>query len=196
MIKFDIQEQLDGLSREEQLLRRRCTKTPRNLLGVSHFVLQTALSILSLSNMSYNMATAWIMDPNRRGLKTPKHITNENVRSVLEEIVLEASAEEIVTWGDREFCSNQTSLRVATDYVRKFSLVQRVAICNTVYEKPLPSIHVVRNYYEENSMTETRGALLESRPRNNRESSGHRMWAVRWRKNMVSNAAEYDSESL
>ena len=144
MIKFDIQEQLDGLSREEQLLRRRCTKTPRNLLGVSHFVLQTALSILSLSNMSYNMATAWIMDPNRRGLKTPQHITNENVRRVLEEIVLEASAEEIVTWGDREFCSNQTSLRVATDYVRKCNLIQRVAISNTVCGKPLPSIHVVR----------------------------------------------------
>ena len=77
MIKFDMQEQLDGLSRQERQLRRRYRETPRNLLGVSHFVLQTALSILSLSNMSYDMATAWIMDPNRRGLKTPKHITNE-----------------------------------------------------------------------------------------------------------------------
>ena len=53
---------------------------------------------------------------------------------------------------------------------------------NTVYGKPLPSIHVVRNYYAENNMTETRGALLESRPRNNTKASRHRMWAVRWRK--------------
>ena len=179
MVNLDVQKELDRICREEKRLRMRCNITPRTLLGVSHFVIQTALSILSLSNMSYEMATAWIMGPNRRGLKTPQHITNENVRSVLEEIVLEASAEEIVTWGDREFCSNQTSLRVATDYVRKCSLVQRVAISNTVYGKPLPSIHVVRKYYEENGMTETRGALLESRPRNNRENSRHRMWAVR-----------------
>ena len=182
MIEFDAQEQLDGLSRQERQLRRRYSATPRNLLGVSRFVLQTALSILSLSNMSYDMATAWIMDRNRKGLKNPKHITNTNVRSVLEEIVLEASADDIVAWGDREFCPNQTSLRVATDYVRKRGLIQNVAISNKVYGRPLPSIHLLRKYNEGNSMSETQGALLVPRPFLSDGDSAPRQWASRWRK--------------
>ena len=152
-MELDVEEQLDDLSRQVHRLRCRHRATPRDLLGVSRFVLQTALSILSLSNMSYDMATAWIMDRNRKGLKVPKHITSTNVKNRLEEIVLEASAEEIVTWGDREFCSNRTSLRVATDYVRKCNLIQRVAISNTVYGQPLPSVLVVRDFYAQNTMT-------------------------------------------
>ena len=92
MMEFDVKEQLDDLSRQERQLRGRHRKTPRDLLGVSRFVLQTALSILSLSNMSYDIATAWIMDRNRKGLKVLKHITSANVKSRLEEIVLEARA--------------------------------------------------------------------------------------------------------
>ena len=67
---------------------------------------------------------------------------------------------------------------------------------NTVYGKPLPSIHVVRKYYEQNGMTETRGALLESRPRNNRKLQDIECGQSDGEKDMVSNAAEYDSESL
>ena len=181
-MEFDVKEQLDGLSRQERQLRRRYRATPRNLLGVSRFVLQTALSILSLSNMSYDMATAWIMDRNRKGLKVLKHITSANVKSRLEEIVLEASAEEIVAWEDRELCSNQTSLRVATDYVRKCNLIGRVAISNTVYGQPLPSVLVVRDFYAQNTVTETRGAVLQTTAHNNIKASRHRMWAVRWRR--------------
>ena len=182
MMETDVQEQLDDLARQVQRLRCRHRTTPRDCLGVSRFVLQTALSILSLSNMSFDMATAWIMDRNRKGVKVPKHIRSMHVRHSLEEIVLEASAEEIVAWGDREFCSNHTSLRVATDYVRKCDLLRSVTISNTVYGRPLASVLVIRDFYAQNTTTETRGAVLRSTARNTIKPSRHRMWAVRWRK--------------
>ena len=67
MVELDVQKELGRIYQEEKRLQMRCNVTPRTLLGVSHFVMQTALSILSRSNMSYEMAIAWIMDPNRRG---------------------------------------------------------------------------------------------------------------------------------
>ena len=96
--------------------------------------------------------------------------------------MLEASADDIVAWGDREFCPNQTSLRVATDYVRKLGLIRNVAISNKVYGRPLPSIHLLRKYNEGNSMSETQGALLVPRPFLSDGDSAPRQWASRWRK--------------
>ena len=182
MMEPNVQKQLDDLSRQVHRLRDRRRRTPRDNLGVSRFVLQTALSILSLSNMSFDMATAWIMDQNRKGVKVPKHIRSMHVRNSLEEIVLEASAEEIVAWGDREFCSNRTSLRVATDYVRKCDLLRSVRTTNTVYGRPLASILVIQDFYAQNTTTETRGAVLRSRASNAIKPSRDRMWAARWRK--------------
>ena len=109
--------------------------------------------------------------------------------------MLEASADDIVAWGDREFCPNQTSLRVATDYVRKLGLIRNVAISNKVYGRPLPSIHLLRKYNEGNSMSETQGALLVPRPFLSDGDSAPRQWASRWRKSIMSNVEGYDSVS-
>ena len=37
--------------------------------------MQTAMSIHSLWNMTYDMAVDWLMDPKRRGVKVPEEIT-------------------------------------------------------------------------------------------------------------------------
>ena len=50
-------------------------KTPLIQIGLSAFVYHTALAILSLSNMSYDLAFGWLLDKRRKGLNVPDNIT-------------------------------------------------------------------------------------------------------------------------
>ena len=144
--------------------------------------MQTAMAILSLSNMSYDMAVDWLMDPKRKGIKVPEEITRATATTTLEEIVLAAGAAEIVSWGDRERCRNQSALRCATDYVRERRLYQVVAVANNTHGKSLLSSSFLTDYKQGNTESETRGALLLPRPFENNSRSAHRVWACRWRK--------------
>ena len=166
------------LKRHKNRLRR----TPRPVLGVSTFVMQTAMAILSLSNMFYDMADDWLMGPKRRGVKVPEEITRATTRTTLEEILLAANAAEIVSWGDCDRCRNQSALRCATDYVRKRRLYQVVAVANNTQGKPLLSSSLLTHYNKGNAESETRGALLLPRPFENNSRSAQRVWAFRWRK--------------
>ena len=140
------------------------------------------MSILSLSNMSFEMAVDWLMDTKRKGMQVPPEITRATATIALEEMVLAASAAEIVSWGDRDACVNQTSLRIATDYVRKRRLYRDVAVANNTHGRPLPSSSLLNKYNKGNAQSETRGALLPPRPFENHSRSAHRVWACRWRK--------------
>ena len=115
MAKEEFARELAEIRRAKKNHSQRVENTPRLFLGVSSFVIQTVMSILSLSNMSFDMAVDWLMDTKRKGMKVPEEITRATATTALEEMVLAADAAEIVSWGDRDRCLNQTSLRIATD---------------------------------------------------------------------------------
>ena len=67
MANPDVQTQLAKICQDLRRHKNRVWKTPRTILGVSNFVIQTAMSILSLSSMSYEMAVDWMMGSQRKG---------------------------------------------------------------------------------------------------------------------------------
>ena len=71
MAKQELNTALAEILRIKKNYTKRVKKTPRFFLGVSSFVIQTVMSILSLSNMSFDMAVDWLMDTKRKGMQVP-----------------------------------------------------------------------------------------------------------------------------
>ena len=75
---------------------QRLRKSGYTLLGMTRYVLYTALAILSLSSMNYETALDWLQSSRRRGTKLTRGTSRDALRRVLEEIVLRSSAADIV----------------------------------------------------------------------------------------------------
>ena len=61
------------------------TENTEDCSWVSEFALATALTILSLTNMNFDLAVSWLTDPHRRGLRLAPDITRDRVQRVLED---------------------------------------------------------------------------------------------------------------
>ena len=93
----------------------------------------TALTILSLTNMNFDLAVSWLTDPHRRGLRLAPDITGDRVQRVLEDCMSICTPEEIASWGFRSDALSPASFRTAHTVVAKANLTAKVAAANNAH---------------------------------------------------------------
>ena len=160
---------------------QRLRKSGYSLLGMTRYVLYTALAILSLSSMNYEAALDWLQSSRRRGAKLTRGTSRDALRRGLEEIVLRSSVADIVTWGDRENAPDQAALRTATTLLRRKGLVAAVATANYRRGRPMSSVDVINAYNNSNDPTSTRGSVLGNVSLPHHKNSPGWTWMKRWR---------------
>lgn len=173
------------MERPERTVRQESTRLRRGgytLLGMTWYVLYTALAILSLSTMNFETALDRLQSSRRRGARLRPGTSREALRRVLQEIVIRSSAEDVANWGDRHRAPHQGALRTATRLLRRKDLVRAVARANYLHVRPMSSEDVVNLYNNANDPTSSRGSLLRnvSGPHIPRSSRGQ--WTLRWRR--------------
>ena len=109
---------------------RRLRETPKSCLGLTDFTLHTALAILSMTNISMELAVDWLMSAKRRGHRLHVGVTREQVKAVLSQIIIASNAEEITRWSDTTRCSLLPSLRAASRFLQNQDLVKLIRNAN------------------------------------------------------------------
>ena len=118
--------------------------------GLSRFVLEVAMCILSLTDLNVNLAVEWIFRRKRRGLPVGRDVTHEACTLALEQFALTASMDFILDAGCRENCPFPAALKVATVVVRGYDMEKYVSRTNRVHGSVVTSYAFTRRWNEEN----------------------------------------------
>ena len=135
-------------------------KTPRSEIGLTHFTLFTALSLVSLTDTTFSLAVDWLTRRNRRGPPLTPGISRETVRTLLEDIVIDSTPEEICSWQDMETAPCPTALRAAYKILAKHRMAMRVQEANSNHGVAPSSKSLLRKYNGINRSLREKGVHL------------------------------------
>jgi len=129
-------------------------------VGLSQFVLEVAICILSLTNLNVNLAVAWIFRRKRRGLPPAPHVTREACTFILEEFALIADMGFILDACSREDSPFQAALKIAKLAVRCHDMEQYVLRANRQHGTVVTSSDFIQRWNKDKLPTVMNGAVV------------------------------------
>ena len=150
-------------------------------LGLTKFVFQTALCILSLNNLDFDCCMDWLFRKKRRGAPAPATLSHSIARETFQVLLLNTHTDLIARWSNRHETPYPSALRAATKICREWNSEQLVLRENTLKGASVSSAEIVNRFVEFDSRNNAFGAVLggicaHATP------VGKRSWAHRWRK--------------
>ena len=150
----------DMLSAELERLSDAKRRNPNNEAGLTPFTLFTALSLVSLTETTFHLAVDWLMRPQRRGGPLTPGVSRETVQTVLEDIVIASTPEEICSWQYMESTPCPKALRAAYKILAKHHMTIKVRDANFTHGVAPSSRFLLRNFNWKNRSLSSLGVHL------------------------------------
>ena len=150
-------------------------------LGLTKFVFQTALCILSLSNLDFDCCMHWLFRKKRRGAPAPATLSHCIARETFQALLLNTHTGLIASWSSRHETPYPSALRAATKICREWKLEQLVLRENTLKGASVSSAEIVDRFVEFDNENNAFGAVLGGIDALSSPVT-KRSWARRWRK--------------
>ena len=138
---MDVQNEYKQIDHTLERLR----KTSRGKFGITEYCLRTALAILALTNLDTSLAVQWLFDKRRRGVPLNNTVQRQDVEDFLTNIVIQSSADTILSWGNAQASPVLNCVRTAHKVIADNHTVQILADANVRLGRAPSSASVLHN---------------------------------------------------